>query len=414
MMGYKCECQVLDVKEVEFVEAVRCYKTTEEVCSMTQKTVFSAQTEKKCETHFKKVCWIDYQEKTSTETVRVCSQKPERKCDLSEEERAKFTNMTEIQTHYETVCETRYTEKNVTEDTPICKNVVMSMCEDGITDPTIGRNCMNFTRRDCSTEQITSLKAIPSTSCDQKVHHFEVSPACPLVVENKVCQDIEKTFVANVPKETCELHTREVCRDIVKQYPSLKMETKCKHLPRETCSPERVQPKEITKPVIKKVCVPKCSGEGMIQNPENSTECCEEDPILKGRCMQFCISPQIEDPDNPGQCCDDTDYDKFCDADDTETLSGSSQTHVYDCYELKDASAGLFHHEEYMLRENSRTGKCDLTERHWQEDDNGVIDGSLTVNETRGVTSRENCRTFCPPSITPKCKAKKLQRSRMH
>ena len=55
--------------------------------------------------------------------------------------------MTEIQTHYETVCETRYTEKNVTEDTPICKNVVMSMCEDGITDPTIGKNCMNFTRR---------------------------------------------------------------------------------------------------------------------------------------------------------------------------------------------------------------------------------------------------------------------------
>lgn len=46
MLGYKCECQVLEVKEVEFVEAVRCYKTTEEVCSMTQKTVFSAQKRK--------------------------------------------------------------------------------------------------------------------------------------------------------------------------------------------------------------------------------------------------------------------------------------------------------------------------------------------------------------------------------
>ena len=56
-----------------------------------------------------------------------------------------------------------------------------------------------------------------------------------------------------VPKETCEIHPREVCTDIVKQYPSLKMVTKCQHLPRETCSPERVQPKEVTKPVLKKV-----------------------------------------------------------------------------------------------------------------------------------------------------------------
>ena len=41
--------------------------------------------------------------------------------------------------------------------------------------------------------------------------------------------------------------------DIVKQYPSLQMVTDCQYLPRETCSPERVQPKEITRPVIKKV-----------------------------------------------------------------------------------------------------------------------------------------------------------------
>ena len=64
---------------------------------------------------------------------------------------------------------------------------------------------------------------------------------------------IEKTFIAMVPKESCEIHPREVCTDIVKQYPSLQMVTKCQHLPRETCSPERVQPKEVTKPVIKKV-----------------------------------------------------------------------------------------------------------------------------------------------------------------
>ena len=33
-IGFECENQVLNIKEVEFVEQVRCYKTTEEVCSM--------------------------------------------------------------------------------------------------------------------------------------------------------------------------------------------------------------------------------------------------------------------------------------------------------------------------------------------------------------------------------------------
>ena len=109
--------------------------------------MFSAQKEKKCDTHFKKVCWIDYQEQVNSETVRICSQKPERKCDLSDEAKAALPDMSEKQIFYETVCETRYTQKNVTEDTPVCANVVMTMCEDGITDPKIGKNCMNFTKR---------------------------------------------------------------------------------------------------------------------------------------------------------------------------------------------------------------------------------------------------------------------------
>lgn len=45
-IGFECENQVLNIKEVEFVEQVRCYKTTEEVCSMvklfwTLLTIFS-------------------------------------------------------------------------------------------------------------------------------------------------------------------------------------------------------------------------------------------------------------------------------------------------------------------------------------------------------------------------------------
>ena len=97
------------------------------------------------------------------------------------------------------------------------------------------------------------MKVIPRTSCDQKNQTLCTTQACPLVVENKVCEDIEKTFITKIPKENCEIQPREVCNNVVRQYPSLKMVKTCKNLPRETCSPERVQPKEVTKPIIKKV-----------------------------------------------------------------------------------------------------------------------------------------------------------------
>ena len=61
-------------------------------------------------------------------------------------------------------------------------------------------------------------------------------------------------FVRKVPKETCEINPREVCYDVQKQYPKLKTESECQYLPRETCTPERVRPKETKQPIIKKVC----------------------------------------------------------------------------------------------------------------------------------------------------------------
>ena len=61
-------------------------------------------------------------------------------------------------------------------------------------------------------------------------------------------------FVKRVPKESCEMSPREVCRNVIVQYPSLQMERQCQLMPRETCTPERVQPQMVTRPVIKKLC----------------------------------------------------------------------------------------------------------------------------------------------------------------
>ena len=95
-----CQNEIIDIKEVTFVDQVRCYNSSEEVCSMTQKTVFQAQTEKKCDTHFVKECWIDYKEIAKAETVRICTKKPERICNLPENHTYKIAN--ECRTHYET------------------------------------------------------------------------------------------------------------------------------------------------------------------------------------------------------------------------------------------------------------------------------------------------------------------------
>ena len=45
-VGFECENQVLDVKEVIFVEQVRCYKTTEEVCSTVKYSFLQGNTSK--------------------------------------------------------------------------------------------------------------------------------------------------------------------------------------------------------------------------------------------------------------------------------------------------------------------------------------------------------------------------------
>ena len=68
----------------------------------TQKTVFEARTEKRCDIHFKKECWIDYKEQSKSQTIHVCTTKPERKCDLTAAEKEAF-GKTECNTYYETV-----------------------------------------------------------------------------------------------------------------------------------------------------------------------------------------------------------------------------------------------------------------------------------------------------------------------
>jgi len=248
--GYMCKNEIIEVKELQFTDQVRCYNTTEEVCSMVHETVFEEKEEKQCDTHFRKICWIDYEDQATTETVRICNKKPQRVCNLSKEKLQELDVMEETKEHYETVCQTRYVQVNMTENKITCEMKNQEMCM-----PEGSDNCVVFQKRECESKPVEVIKQIPKTGCTQQKSVMKYDPLCPLVVENEVCQDVEKTFVHKKPVEVCEMEPREVCTTIVKQYPTLQMRSQCDFLPRETCTPERVQPQLVTKPVIKKLCM---------------------------------------------------------------------------------------------------------------------------------------------------------------
>ena len=73
--------------------------------------------------------------------------------------------------------------------------------------------------------------------------------------------------MSSVPVEKCELEPYEVCSTVMKQYPTLVEKENCEIVPRESCDPERVLPKIVVRPVVKKSCVKAESPSEIITEP---------------------------------------------------------------------------------------------------------------------------------------------------
>ncbi len=119
-------------------------------------TVFEEKEEERCDTHFKKICWIDYKDTASSKTIRVCNKKPERVCDLGKQELARNVKQT-CRIHYETVCQTSYIEKTVNENRVDCKMVNETMCDEN------EENCMQYQRR--VSFQFAACTSFPISDC---------------------------------------------------------------------------------------------------------------------------------------------------------------------------------------------------------------------------------------------------------
>ena len=86
--------------------------------------------------------------------------------------------------------------------------------------------------------------------------------------------------MSSVPVEKCELEPYEVCSTVMKQYPTLVEKENCEIVPRESCDPERVLPKIVVRPVVKKSCVKAESPVEITESPvEIITEPIQQEKI---------------------------------------------------------------------------------------------------------------------------------------
>ena len=78
--------------------------------------------------------------------------------------------------------------------------------------PGLEKQCQNFNKTICQTKYkekeierdllVTLMKAIPETTCESVLIEEEIcmTPQCPLVFHNKICEAKERSYVAIVPK----------------------------------------------------------------------------------------------------------------------------------------------------------------------------------------------------------------------
>ena len=60
--------------------------------------------------------------------------------------------------------------------------------------------------------------------------------------------------MTQVPNEVCELKPIKICVDEVVSLPSLELVNECVDVPKEVCSVEKVNPRQVARPIVKLWC----------------------------------------------------------------------------------------------------------------------------------------------------------------
>lgn len=240
--GFYCIDKVMTVSEIVYDEEIRCNHVSYKNCYQAYKTVYRPQSSEICKENFKRICFIEYEDVAKTEVVRICSSKAERNC--------KIDGPNVCSTVYETICETKFRNYNVTDQSANCSIISEEIC---FTNDNGKPDCRQVPRTVCEIDNNDLNKSFPETECRKEPNEVCGPEKCPVVTTDS-CEDIEKTFVTPVPKERCELKPYKICNTEIISLPSLEQVNECIDVPKEVCSVEQVNPRQVARPVIKKWC----------------------------------------------------------------------------------------------------------------------------------------------------------------
>merc|ERR1719219_924207 len=106
----------------------------------------------------------------------------------------------------------------------------------------------------CNLETKVVKKYTPETQCNKKPIQVCGPGACPVEPGKEECFDKIETVVQEVPEEQCTLEPQTECKQVTKLVPLLKPAEECVDIPKEVCVRNRVNPRRVQKPIIKKWC----------------------------------------------------------------------------------------------------------------------------------------------------------------
>ena len=76
--------------------------------------------------------------------------------------------------------------------------------------------------------------------------------------------------MTSVPKETCELKPLKICTNEIVSYPVLQLVNECVDVPKEVCSLEKVNPRQVARPIVKKWCPDENKNVAVVTEAPNS------------------------------------------------------------------------------------------------------------------------------------------------
>jgi len=258
--GERCVDKVVMVQETEYDEQITCKHSYSTQCHITYKTDYEPQQEEECEENYRKKCFIEFKAVASKEKVEFCYTPLVKNCDIPGPE--------ECSTEYRSECMTRYHEHDVEEDHPTCREEFEEKCQEVTQGYSTNEECTKWPITKCTLEKKMVKKYTPETNCKKVPFELCGPSACPVEPGEEQCFDRTETVVQEVPEEQCTLEPQTECKQVTKLVPLLKPAEECVDIPKEVCVRNRVNPKRVQKPIIKKWCYTPTAESGLLPDSQ--------------------------------------------------------------------------------------------------------------------------------------------------